>query len=138
MDVSVKLWIYIHSTKLSFENNILYQSLRTCLIASLVTNSLLNLTYQCNITYLNWMNQAKSSVSLLCPLANTNINDSPWDSNVLLTLPSKSWKRCYAMMTTPASTLTILVPSPSPGNTTYCFLTKSFIGWKPTTSLSTC
>ncbi len=58
-----KLLLYSHSIKLSFANNTIYLSLRTCLTTALATNSSLNLTFPCNTTHLNLMNQAKSSVS---------------------------------------------------------------------------
>ncbi|KAL7461091.1 hypothetical protein ACHAXS_001524 [Conticribra weissflogii] len=67
MVVLDQLPIYAHSIRQSFVNSVLYESSQTCLIASLDTNSLQNLTYQFSITHLNWMNQAKSSVLLSCP-----------------------------------------------------------------------
>ncbi len=99
-----KLQTYVHSIKLSFENNTPYKSSPTCLIASLDTNSLPNLTSQCNTTLSNLTNQAKSVMSLSGPLANTNTNISLWDSNVPLTLPRKSWTRYYMMLKTPVLT----------------------------------
>ncbi len=107
MDVYNKLPTYTHSIKQSFENNTPYQSLQTCLTASLVTNSSLNLIFPCNITHSNLTNLAKSIVSLSQPLANMNTNASPWDSNVLLTFPSKSWKRSYTMYMAPVFIWTI-------------------------------
>ncbi len=53
------------------------------------------------------------------------------------TLPSKSWRRYYAMSKTPVSILMTLVPSFSLGSTTIYFLAKSYIGWKTKVSLST-
>ncbi|KAL7447682.1 hypothetical protein ACHAXS_000065 [Conticribra weissflogii] len=44
MAKSDKLQTYAHSIKLSFKNNTPYQSSQMCSIASLVTNSLPNLT----------------------------------------------------------------------------------------------
>ncbi|KAL7447976.1 hypothetical protein ACHAXS_000117 [Conticribra weissflogii] len=43
------------------------------------------------------------------------------------TLPSKSWRTCYAISMTPVSILTTLVPFLSVWNTTSYFLTKSYI-----------
>ncbi len=67
------------------------------------------LDISCNTTCLNLTNQTKSSASLLCPLANTNTNISPWDSNMHQTLPSKLWKKFYTMLKTLVSTTMILV-----------------------------
>ncbi|KAL7460260.1 hypothetical protein ACHAXS_000722 [Conticribra weissflogii] len=110
-----KLPIYIHSIKLSFKNNILYLSLQTCSITSLVKNSLPNLTFLCNTTPLNLMNQAKSFVSLSRLSENTNTNAFLWDSNVPKIFLSKSWRRYYMMSKTLVSILTVLVPSLSLG-----------------------
>ncbi|KAL7460815.1 hypothetical protein ACHAXS_001257 [Conticribra weissflogii] len=132
-----KLPTYTHSIKLSFANNTPYPSLKTCLIESLVANSLPNLTFPFNTTHLNLMKQAKSFVSLSRLLANANTNASLWDSNVPQTLPSnKSWKKSYMMSKTPASTLMILVPSLSLGNNTFYLLKKHYICLKPTVSPS--
>ncbi len=92
-----KLLTYAHLKKQSFTNNILYLSSQICLISSLVTNSLPNLTFPCNTTHLNLMNQAKSSVSLSCLWVNANTIVFLWDSNVPLILPSKSWGKYHAM-----------------------------------------
>ncbi|KAL7460055.1 hypothetical protein ACHAXS_000726 [Conticribra weissflogii] len=120
--------IYAHSIKISYENNIHYQSSPICLTESPDTSSLLNLTFPCNITHLNSMNQVKNFVSLSHPSANTNTNAYQWVSNVPLTLPSKSWRKFYAMSKTPAFILMTLVHFPSRGNTICCYLTKSYIG----------
>ncbi|KAL7459994.1 hypothetical protein ACHAXS_000465 [Conticribra weissflogii] len=124
-----KLPTYAHSIKLSFKNSTHQLSLQTCLIASLDTNSLPNLSFACNTTHFNLMNQAKSSVSSSHHLANTNTNAFLWDSNVPLTLFSKSWRRYYTMLKTPVSILNIGV-----------FFTWEhhilLISWKPTVSLS--
>ncbi len=68
--------------------------------------------------------QVKNFASLSCHLANTNTNISPWDSNAPLTLPSKSWKKYYVMLTILVYILTILVPSCLHEYITSYYLTK--------------
>ncbi|KAL7462484.1 hypothetical protein ACHAXS_004983 [Conticribra weissflogii] len=128
MVASDKSRTFAHSIKISYANNILYQSSPTCSTASLATNSSPNLIFQCNITHLNSTSRAKSFALSSHLSASTNTNVYPWDSNVPLILPNKSWKKFYAMSMTPASTLMTLVPFPSPGNTTCCSWIKFYTG----------
>ncbi|KAL7455170.1 hypothetical protein ACHAXS_000351 [Conticribra weissflogii] len=75
------------------------------------------LTFPCSTTPLSLTSPAKNSALLLHRLANTNTNNSLWDSNALMILPNRLWR---AMLKTLVCISTILVSFPSIGIKFYC------------------
>ncbi|KAL7463101.1 hypothetical protein ACHAXS_003483 [Conticribra weissflogii] len=60
-------------------------------------NFLQNLTFPCSTTPLSLMSPAKNSALLLCHMAHTNTNNSPWDSSTLLIFLNRFWRRYCTM-----------------------------------------